>query len=54
MSEKASTKVTKVEEQNKALAKQYFKAWNEGDFEAMGEILATDYKFEMLNIPPPK
>lgn len=38
-------------EQNKALVEQYFEAWSEGDFEAMGEILDTDYHFEMLNLP---
>lgn len=39
-------------EQNKALAAQYFEAWNEGDFEAMGEILATDYVYYFLGLPP--
>ena len=38
-------KKTVVEEQNKALVKRYIEAWNEGDFEALDEVLATDYMF---------
>lgn len=46
-----SEKEGDIEKQNKALGEQYFVAWNEGDFEAIGEILAPDYQYEMLNHP---
>ena len=49
-----SEKEGDIEKQNKALLEQYIEAWNEGDFEAIGEMLATDFQYERLNLPTTK
>jgi len=40
--------IAQVEQQNKTLVGQYVKAWNEGDFEALKEMLAPDYQYYLL------